>query len=535
MNNAIYFLIIAILAYSCASEVAPTGGPKDTTPPAIVESVPDNLSINFNSDVINITFDEFFQLNNYKQKLLISPPLEKEPDIHIKGKRLIIKLKEQLIPNTTYRFFFDDAIADYNENNPLKNFTFTVSTGDFIDSLSVAGTVKDAFTLKPVKDAMVFLYDDLSDSAFTNKKPYYIAKTDENGNFTINNVRDTVYNIFSIIESDKSLNYNLPTEQIAFNDFPIHPLDSTIMPLELLMFIKEDSTQAISFKESNLNYASFGYKIPPIAPEIVFLNEMEFEPIIEYSINKDTVKISTKNIDTLNIIAIDNKITIDTLRFVVSSQRMIDNFKFNISNSGKNVSDDDSLLLSFNNLIDKILIDSAQVIMSIDTIVDTTYKKMTYLDSINKVMINTSLETGASYNITICDSTFTDINGHYSKKHIWDAKIINKDDLGGFVLKIVADSTLTSDHDYIVKLFDANSNQKAANKVVRLMQNDTTTVTYKSLSSGKYSCLIIEDNNGNGKWTSGDYSHKRQPERVFYSNQVEVKDKFDIEEIVIIK
>lgn len=535
MNNAIYFFIIAILFYSCASEVAPTGGPKDTTPPAVVESVPGNLSTNFSSDMITITFDEFFQLNNYKQKLLISPPLEEEPDVYIKGKKLIIKLKDQLLPNTTYRFFFDDAIADYNENNPLKNFTYIVSTGNSIDSMSVSGTVKDAFTLKPVKDAMVFLYDDLSDSAFVSKRPYYVAKTDENGNYTINNIRDTVYNIFSIIESDKSLNYNLPTEQIAFNNSPIRPSDTVSMPLELMMFIQEDSIQAISFNESNLNYASFGYKIQPTSPEIVFLDDMDFDPIIEYNINKDSVKIFVKDIDTLNLIAIDNLQTIDTLKFVVSSDKMIEKFKFNISNSGRNVLHHDSLLLSFNNLIDSILIDSAQVVISIDTIVDTTYQKMKYLSEINKVMIDTPLEKGASYNITINDSTFIDINGHYSSNHVWDAKIVDEDDLGGFVLKMVPDSTYTSDYNYIVKLLDANNNQKVANRIATLHANDTTTLTYKGLSSGKYSCLIIEDSNNNGKWTSGDYSHKRQPERVFYTNQVEVKDKFDIEEIIIIK
>ena len=55
-------LLTAFLAQRCANAVAPTGGPKDNTPPRVVEAVPENRSINFNGKKIAITFDEYITL-----------------------------------------------------------------------------------------------------------------------------------------------------------------------------------------------------------------------------------------------------------------------------------------------------------------------------------------------------------------------------------------------------------------------------------------------------------------------------------------
>ncbi|MBP5782536.1 MAG: Ig-like domain-containing protein, partial [Bacteroidales bacterium] len=153
---------ISVLLSSCANEVAPTGGPKDETPPKVLKYSPEIYSTNFKEKTIEITFDEFFQLNNYKSKLLISPPFKNEPTFTVKGKKLIINLKDNLIPNTTYKIFLGDAIVDYNESKPYPNFSYIFSTGESIESLTLSGTLKDAYTLKPVENAYIFLYKDLS-------------------------------------------------------------------------------------------------------------------------------------------------------------------------------------------------------------------------------------------------------------------------------------------------------------------------------------------------------------------------------------
>ena len=63
------------------------------------------------------------------------------------SKKVEIRFEQAPRENTTYTFNFGEAIEDYNENNPLPFFSYTFSTGDYLDSLSLSGTVKDAYSL----------------------------------------------------------------------------------------------------------------------------------------------------------------------------------------------------------------------------------------------------------------------------------------------------------------------------------------------------------------------------------------------------
>ena len=58
---------------SCAQVVSPTGGLRDETPPKIIQSIPENETINFKGNKIMIEFDEFAILKDLKDNLLVSP------------------------------------------------------------------------------------------------------------------------------------------------------------------------------------------------------------------------------------------------------------------------------------------------------------------------------------------------------------------------------------------------------------------------------------------------------------------------------
>jgi hypothetical protein len=51
---------------------------------------------------------------------------------------------------------FGKAIEDLTEGNPLVNFSYVFSTGDFVDTLYIAGKVMNAAEQKPEKDVKVF-------------------------------------------------------------------------------------------------------------------------------------------------------------------------------------------------------------------------------------------------------------------------------------------------------------------------------------------------------------------------------------------
>src|SRR5580704_6183819 len=139
----IFTLVVAILFAACANEKAPEGGKKDTTPPKLKKLNPPNKTLHFASDRIEITFDEYIKPTGFAQTL-ISPPMDKRPDFKINGKTLVIKFKSKLRDSTTYTINFAEDIKDVNEGNILNNFTYVFSTGDFIDSQKISGTIKMA-------------------------------------------------------------------------------------------------------------------------------------------------------------------------------------------------------------------------------------------------------------------------------------------------------------------------------------------------------------------------------------------------------
>lgn len=214
-------LLTAFLAQRCANAVAPTGGPKDDKPPMVVEAVPENHCINFNGKKIEITFDEYITLENANQNVLISPPLSEKPDIKLKNKTVVIKFKEALAPNTTYTINFGASIKDLHEGNPFKDYVYSFSTGDHIDTLAIAGKVLNASDKKPVDGVYVSLYAadrDNLDSLPMTTIPDYLTKTDKEGKFSLNGLADKKYLVFALKDANANLYFDLPNEDVAYLD-----------------------------------------------------------------------------------------------------------------------------------------------------------------------------------------------------------------------------------------------------------------------------------------------------------------------------
>ena len=216
-------LLTGILLWTCANVMAPTGGPRDEDPPVVLRSTPPNYSPNYTGEQIRIYFDEFVTLTNLRQQLLVSPPLENDPEFRVRGRSIIIDIEDELRENTTYNMFLGDAIRDITEGNAIPNFQFVFSTGDYVDSLSLGGKVIDAFTLEPVDGVSVMLYDSIYDSIPYKERPVYFAKTNKEGLFTISNMQGGEYLIFALVDNNANFLYDLPDEKIAFLDSLVQP------------------------------------------------------------------------------------------------------------------------------------------------------------------------------------------------------------------------------------------------------------------------------------------------------------------------
>ena len=214
---------IVLLAYSCANRAqGPTGGPKDETPPKVLKSYPQNGTLNFNKKQIQIDFDEMVSIEKASENVIISPPQMKPPDVKSLGKRVSVNFNEELIDSTTYSINFGNSIVDLNEKNALKNYLFSFSTGNEIDTLKIGGTLISAEDLNPLQGIIVGIYKETNDSVFFKKPFLRIGKTDENGKFSIDNVRKGSYKVFALGDVNRDYFFQ-PGEALAMHDSIVTP------------------------------------------------------------------------------------------------------------------------------------------------------------------------------------------------------------------------------------------------------------------------------------------------------------------------
>src|ERR1044071_2531071 len=157
LKHLLPVLIWIIFIGGCARQSSPSGGPKDTIPPKLISANPKNEQTNFNGKTVQLEFDEFLNLNNAKEQVIITPSIGKEYEITAKRNTAKIDLNTELDSNTTYTINFREAVQDITERNPAKNLKLAFSTGSYVDSMTLQGTVIDFFSTKELKDVTVAL------------------------------------------------------------------------------------------------------------------------------------------------------------------------------------------------------------------------------------------------------------------------------------------------------------------------------------------------------------------------------------------
>lgn len=224
MRRHLYIIILLLVLLSSCANLGggPQGGPRDTIPPKVEKESPLNGTLNFDAKRIEIHFDEYIQLGDIQKNVLISPPQQKAPEIKAIGKTLSVVFADPLIDSTTYTLDFGSAICDYNEKTPLNGYIYSFSTGDVIDSLAISGRVYNSANLDPVAGVLVGIHINPADSALTTTPFIRITRTDEDGYFTIHNMRGGSYRLFALDDISRDYLYQ-PGEALAYADSLITP------------------------------------------------------------------------------------------------------------------------------------------------------------------------------------------------------------------------------------------------------------------------------------------------------------------------
>lgn len=551
MQNRIIFpslLIFCVsLLFGCAKIATPTGGQRDVTAPKIITVSPNNNSVKFEGNLIKISFDEYFTLNNPTENILFSPPLSKSPEYSIKGKTLVIKFKDTLQPQTTYNILFSNAIKDYHEGNPLGMFHYSFSTGDSIDRFKIKGKIVDAKKLESSKDFFVMLYKNNIDSLPLTSLPNYITKSNDKGDFVFNNISPGSYKIFAIKDINSNNKYDLPNEEIAFLDTIVYSyssdLDSlsdnlkiSIPDLTLYSFVATDTIQKLQRYENPMaGIYIFPYKIPVEVFSATGLNN-SYQYFEKFNTSRDTVtwyfKQTVKDSLLFKLVA-DNQVDTVILKPYTQKQvrgrnRVKEETKLKVTAINKGEYNK-PLTLRFSYPIQPI--DSFDVMIC--TIGknnnDTIIRKFSVPDSfVTQIAIPLEYIEKKSYTILIRDSIFWGYNNttNDSLKIDFVAKALK--DYGTLTMNY----TIPSDGKrYVATLY------KGETPIITNNLSSSETISYPFLNPDSYKIVIFCDDNENGKWDSGDYYNKKQAEKTFIFPQTitiraywESEETFDLRE-----
>jgi len=560
------FILVSgfILAAGCAKISSPTGGPKDKEPPVIVKSEPLNGSKNFTDKKIVITFDEYITLDNINEKFMVSPPMKNKPVIMVRGKNVVITYDEELRDSTTYTFYFQDAVRDLNEGNPINNYQFVFSTGPIIDSLSVTGNIFKASDLNPPEKTLALLYIEHEDSAFTKSLPSYIAVADKNGYFRIDNVSAREYRLYALKDADNSKNFNLADEEIAFLDSTIRvtpernwipvvedTLKSKLMDpkaadtivmygdYRLYLFQHQKKLHYLTSSSRNmayrLNYTlslppdtlGFHFSVPDAGPETWFIERNRTNDSIQVWIT-DTALYKKQIINTVIQYPFTDSAGITALKEDTVMMR----FMTPRATRGK-VKPTPYKFTT--NVTSGILKPGEKILLTSQTPFrnpDTSRIRLYETDGTNRVKVPFSLNRDSTNScrmiltgkfamnknyIFIADSaSFGNIYGEHSDSTGIRFSVKNEEAYGKLVLNIT-----NFEGNRIIQLLSSEG-EKVVKEVK--MEKDGR-VEFPLLEKGAYRVRVIYDLDNNGKWTPGDFSTKRQPEPVSYMpSEVDIKE-----------
>ena len=579
IKGKIPLLIVAILAWiviisSCANQGMPTGGPRDSIPPILLETSPQFKELNFNGNKVQFTFNEYIVSDEVSEMLVISPPLEKKPIIRTKGKSLIVQFNEELKDSTTYSFDFKNSIADNNEKNPYKNMRFSFSTGDTYDSLRVAGRLMDAFNLEPVESGLILLQKNLHDSAVYSVRPNYIAKTDEKGVFMIDNIAPGKYHLFAINDANNDLIYNEGAEEFAFVDSLVIPsaeffeeLDTLVEGTDSLLVLGHTHFYPEPFYLHQFTEEIFDQYLDSYSRDTRYKCSFAFNESVNdtFSINlvgneaTDWYQLEyNEKMDSLSIWIADTMVArLDTL-FMELSYYQLDsaaqlyiqkdtvemNFKDKVKektkkkrkskDEGKEKSkpiiqfnwktNASASIMEINKSITLVApepvsyFDSTKIVLFLDEDTLKTPLKIKFerdTTTWRQYLISYKWEPDTKYTFEIDSAACTNIYGVTSKRLSKTFKTREEDYYGTIFIKgtNMPDSTCPM----LVQLLKNNDDE-----TVVMEQNIAKdgTVTFNFITPEKYLVKIIYDENGNGKWDTGSYQDKFQAEKVVYNNEV---------------
>ena len=532
-NPTLLAWFLYLMAAACATPTPPLGGPRDTTPPRL-DSLRSTVNgqVDFIPQPIELAFDEWIQLEDVANQVLVSPPLEFRPKVQIKKRSVIFEFdpREQLRPNVTYAIHFGTAVKDLTEKNVVENLRFVFSTGPRLDSLSIEGSIRDAVTGEPVEKALFMLYDNFADSVVRKERPLYFAKTDKEGRFEIRNIREGSFKGFALSEVNGNYRFDVPNEKIGFPDSAIQVTAGKKTAVSLVLFEESPRLRRTGIDTTFAGLAKVIFSQQPLRVRVAqVLPAMK----LWQAIDGDTLLLwAPSEAGGGQFILERDKDYADTLIFpAFNPSKTLP--PLNISprpgERGLRQSPFEDFILRASVPIQKV--DTAAIVLLADTLKERIFPKI-FIDSadVRRLHLRVPWQENLPYSLEVRPGAFTDIFGRSTDTSIvYFITLIPVKSYGNMILDIKG---LDSSYAYVLELV---ANSTVAFSRILPVGETTRKAEFRGIFPQAYSLRIIEDRNGNGQWDSGNYEKKAQPERMYLFKLEAMRANWDLEAEVVIE
>lgn len=497
-----WIILIVFFAGACASIQPPEGGKDDITPPSLIveESTP-NEQLQYRPEVITLQFDEWIELKDPAQEVVISPPTQSPPKVVRKGKTVEVTFdpEEPWKDSTTYILQFGKAIVDRNEGNIAKEINYVFSTGDVLDSLTASGKVIDAQTLLPVENALVLLYRGDQDSIANKALPDYYTTSDKEGQYQFKYLRPGNYRVFTLLDKNRNYRYDFGEERLGWLDQRIQistdsnklPLLNLPLPVRVPRIVGIDSTTQIGQRTFQWNrpvsdtvqviFEDHPLQFRWIGDTSLRLFQQPGCPDGYLTVNKDTLRYPAFQ-DTLSPISQAPSLT------KKGKQEALSN-----------------LILKSEQPFSKI--DTALIRVMEDTI-PISIRDIQLFGRGDSIALTGITNPNTNRAITFLPGALVSWQGAVNEDTLTLLYLVGEEGALGSIT-IVLEGIPAGDQ-VILELI--NAKYEAVAKPVLYRGMDMWEYTFGGLEPGNYKVFISHDQNGNGRWDGGDYYSKRPSE-----------------------
>ena len=529
MRLALNFIVVTgliLFTVQCAKRASPTGGPKDSIPPVLINASPKLNTTFFDKDEFNLIFNEYITLKDINKQLIISPPLNstqyKVYPVTGASKKVTLKLLDSLLKNTTYTFNFGESIVDFNESNPSSYLTYTLSTGATIDSLYIRGNITDAFENETERFISLQLYpvDSIfTDSVIYSQKPLYVTSTLDTTIYRFQNLRAGKYAIIAMEDMAGNYFFDQNMDKIGFNEKLIELPKDSIINLRL-------------FKERRNFFWDKPYFVNDHHILLAYYGDREkesFKMVSDVPDNFEFLVTQSRETDTLNYWFKGAELDSLQFEFNIKDSLQIKTVQFKNPISDSLIID--KLTKGSLRLKDKYEIKSNLPIVEVNseklfvTNVDTIQipASLKIQENYDRITVDFEIIPNDRYEITLLPNALIDFWGNTNDTLVYRASTKKIEDYGNIFLRVMHESS----HSCIIELLKND-------KVVRRYDSPVEGNYYKFelIDPGKYIVRLIEDVNENKQWDTGNYIQKIQPEKViYYWKEIDLRANWDMNEI----